>query len=399
MKILTLSKKFPYPIKDGESVAIQSMSKGFVANNCEVSLLALNTSKHFYHSKIRPQALEHYKNIDSVFIDTSINYRKALINVFGKSSFNIQRFNNERFHLRLKKILQNEKFDVIQIESLYMAPYIDTIRENSNAIISMRSHNIESEIWDNLSKGSSNPIKKWYYKLCADRLHNYEVSQFTRYDTLIPISETDYKKYHNLNYGNPYCISPVGFDTSIYSYKKTTDEGNLKLGYIGSLDWKPNIEGVAWFLKNAWQKIYKRYQNIEFHLAGRNAPDQLKNNDANNIIFHGEVDSAIEFLKQLDIVVVPLFSGSGIRVKILESMAMGKIVLSTEKGFEGIPIEDSVNGFLFETENEIIEALDKCKNDKELKSRIEHNAQSLVSDTFDFNVLSKKVVDHYKSLI
>ena len=399
MRILQLCKKFPYPSKDGESVAVLSMSKGYVENGCQVRLLAMNTSKHFVHIQGVPEALSHYDSVHSIFHDTSINYIHAFLNIFQSKSFNIQRFVSDRFKLKLKSLLQNNEIDVVQLESLYMAPYINTIRESSNALIVLRSHNIEYEIWNDLAKVTRNPLKKWYYNISAKRLRSYELKQFDQYDTLIPISETDYNKYQTLNYNGSYCVSPVGLNTKNYQSSSLLISNPIKLGYIGSLDWKPNIEGINWFFNNSWFKIHGNFPNIEFHLAGRNASQNLKKAIPEAVQFHGEVENAINFLKKLDIVIVPLFSGSGIRVKILESMAMRKIVLSTKKGFEGIGIEHGKNAFIFESSDDIIKAIELCIENPERFESIQSQAQEFVQQRFDHKVLAEKVINHFKIMI
>lgn len=398
MKILQLCKKFPYPLKDGESVAVHSMSKGFAENGAEVSLLAFNTSKHFVHFDNTAPELSHFKIIDSIFLDTSVNPIKAFINLFSNKSFNIERFVSDRFANKLKDLVINNDFDVVQLESLYMVPYIDLIRKHCDAMISMRSHNLEYEIWKDLAGSTSNIFKKWYYNLLSRRLLKYEKQNFQNYDTLIPISENDYNKYQNLEYHGEYSVSLVGLDTNKYlsHYKSSSDK--LNLGYIGSLDWEPNKEGVTWFFKNVWPKLKSRFPMVEFHLAGRNCPESLKASLPKEVHFHGEVDSAIEFLSLLDIIVVPLFSGSGIRVKILESMAMSKVVLSTYKGFEGIGIEDRTNAFLFESSNDIINAIESYITDPNLRAQMQNNARKLVHDKFDYKVLSGKLIKHYQTL-
>ena len=399
MRILQLCKKFPYPLKDGESVAIQSMSKGYVENGCSVSLLALNTSKHFVQYHEIPPEMSHFDFVDSVFIDTSIRPVDLILNLFTDKSYNIQRFDYPPFHQKLVHLLNEYKIDVVQIESLYMVPYISTIRTHSDALIVMRSHNLEYEIWKDLSRGSSNIIKKWYFRLCSERLKKYEIENFKAYDSLIPISDTDTSKYHELNYSGQYCISPVGLDTSKYVSHITTSKSKLRLGYIGSLDWIPNIEGVNWFFEHAWKKIKDKYPDIEFHLAGRNASYSFIETLPENINFHGEVGNAIDFIASLDVIIVPLFSGSGIRVKILESMAMGKIVISSKKGFEGITIIDGVNGFVFESGNDIIDAIESCMFNVSQRKSIQTKALSLVKEKFDYNVLAQKTIKHFKDLI
>ena len=398
MKILQLVKKFPYPAKDGESVAVLSSSLGYVEMGCEISLLSMNTKKHFVKN-IDEKGIEHYYSVTTSYLDNDINPFKAFLNLFSKESFNIKRFDSPDFHEKLKLTLEQQAFDIVQLESLYMLPYIKTIRQNSDAIIVFRSHNLEHEIWENLSRSNRNPLLKWYFKLCAKRLHQYELDQFRNYDLLVPISVTDFEKYVQLGYNKEILLSPVGIDMSKYSIQKSVINNSIKLGYIGSLDWKPNIEGLGWFFENIWSLVSEKYTHIEFHLAGRNPDPSLKNLNVKNLVNHGEVESAKAFLENLDIVVVPLLSGSGIRIKILESMAMGKVVLSTPKGFEGINIESGKHGFIFNDLEEFENQIDKLLESNQLLIEISDNAKRFIKENFDYKTLAENNINKFKQII
>jgi len=398
MKILQLVKKFPFPPKDGESIAVLSSSKGYFELGCEISLLSMNTKKHFV-DKTYGKGLEHYTTITTSYLDNSINPFKAFINLFTKKSFNIQRFDSPDFHEKLSRVLDNEAFDVVQLESLYMLPYIPTIKSKTKAIIVFRSHNIEHEIWENLSSSNKNPLLKWYYKICSRRLKQYELSQEENYDIILPISHTDMTKYQQLGFNSKLMLSPVGIDIDKYKASRTVENTSVKLGYLGSLDWKPNIEGLNWFFNNIWHKVVKKYEKIEFHLAGRNPDKSLQNLPYEKLINHGEVENAKTFLESLDIIVVPLLSGSGIRIKILESMAMGKVVLSTPKGFEGINIEHGKQGFIFRSAPEFETQIRLLIEHKELISEVSENARLFIKKNFDNNKLAEKNINKFKQII
>ena len=397
MNILQLCKKFPFPAKDGESVAILSMSQGIASRGSQISLLAMNTSKHFVDVKHDAESLQHYKEIRTVFIQNRVDPIDAFLNLFTNKSYNIERFISSAFKSQLIRLLESNKYDVIQLESLFMAPYIETIRKYTDARIVMRSHNLEFEIWENLSAKTKNPVLKWYYSLCSKRLKNYEFNNLKDLDTIVFISSEDAIKYKSLGYTGAYHVSPVGFN--VLDYNASGNARKIKkLGYIGSLDWKPNIEGIEWFLSEAWPLIKKTFPDLEFHLAGRNAGTSLINSLPKSIHFHGEIDNALNFINDLDILIVPLFSGSGIRVKILEGMALSKVVLSTLKGFEGIGITHGVNALQFNSGQEIIEGIKVCIDDHAKYSEMKSSAREHIEASFDYSLLSEKLLDHYKNL-
>jgi len=398
MKILQLVKKFPYPPKDGESIAVLSSSKGYTELGCEISLLSMNTKKHFVQNT-EGEGLNHYKTITTSYLDNTIKPIHALLNLFTSVSFNIQRFDSDDFRAKLIYLLKKERYDVIQLESLYMLPYIEAIKSYSNAILVFRSHNIEHEIWENLSNSNKNPLLKWYFGICAKRLKKFELNQFNKYDILLPISNTDLQKYIVLGFDRKLLLSPVGIDIKKYEVKKSLTNSTVKLGYIGSLDWKPNIEGLNWFFENIWERIASKYEKIEFHLAGRNPDVSFQKMNFRKFIMHGEVQDAKSFLENLDIIVVPLLSGSGIRIKILESMAMGKVVLSTPKGFEGINITNGKDGFIFNDAIEFESQIQSLIENNDLISEVSENAKLFIKSNFDNKKHASNNIKKFKQII
>ncbi len=398
MKVLHLSKKIPYPLKDGESLAIHYLSKGLVENGCSIDLLSLNTQKHHTSIEHKPAELAHFHRISVIDIDTSIRATALIGNLFTKESYNINRFYSLEFAEALQKMLDEEDYDCVILETLYMAAYMTDIRSVSDAFIVMRSHNLEHEIWRNLSDKSKNPLKRIYYTLCSDRLQYFEEIVQQNYDLLVPISSEDEKKYRKLNFKGSSCVIPVGLDLTKYNIQKENNEV-LRIGYIGSLDWKPNLEGLDWFFGDVWTELQNNYPQLEFHLAGRNYDGRYAKYSSQGLVIHGEVDDAISFMNSLDVLLVPLFSGSGIRIKILEGMSLGKVVISTVKGFEGIPVIDREDVLFFDDKTSLIKALSDCIENIATFAEMRSKARMVIEQNFSYSLLGKKLVTKLESFL
>ena len=153
MKILQLCKKFPFPPKDGEVIAINTLSKSLTALGAEVTLLTMNTSKHPVNiAELPPAFKKMYKKVYDVPVYNHITASGAFKNLFEKESYHVTRFISDDFSKKLVEILRGSPFDVIQLETVFLTPYIDVIRENSDAIIALRSHNVEHEIWKRVAE-------------------------------------------------------------------------------------------------------------------------------------------------------------------------------------------------------------------------------------------------------
>ena len=393
MKILQLCKKFPYPLKDGESIANTYMSKALNELGNEITLLAMNTVKHFLDLKTLPADFDHYEAIHTIKLDNRVKPFDAFLNLFNKNSYHVSRFVSEEFDQKLIELLKSTDFDVVQLETLYLTPYVDTIRKHSKAKIVMRSHNVEHEIWERVSQNTTFFPKKIYLQYLTKQLKNYEISNLNSYDTIVAITQRDLDIFKKLGFHKKGLVAPIGLDMSNYFPDYNSFQQPLSLSFIGSLDWMPNIEGLEWFLDNVMPKVNERFPNLQLHIAGRNMPTSLSNYQSKTVVLHGEVESSTEFLNQHSVMIVPLLSGSGMRAKILEAMALGKVSLTTAIGVEGINATDNKEILLANTVDEFIQAIEKAH---QLNSKLEtlgRNARTFSIEHFD----NKSIVKRYLS--
>ena len=382
MKILQLCKKFPYPPKDGESIAITYLSKAMAEQGCDITLLSLNTQKHFIDLSDLPESFNHYSAVHTVHLDNAINRWDAFKNLFSNKSYHISRFESEAFSAKLVELLQAEEFDVIQLETLYLAPYLDAIRKHSKALVVMRAHNVEHEIWERLQRNIQFLPKKYYLKYLTSKLKKFEVETLGDYDFLVPISQIDLEKFRQLGYTNGAQAIPIGLELKNYTPATIDISRPLSMGFIGSLDWMPNLEGLNWFVNDIWPSLTSRFPNLELHIAGRHAPPELLSASYGNLVVHGEVEDAKDFLNQHQITVVPLLSGSGMRAKILEAMALGRVVLTTTLGLEGIPARANQEVLIADSEAEFVELLDMLIAQPQKLDEISKAAQTFVSTNY-----------------
>ncbi|MCB0596727.1 MAG: glycosyltransferase, partial [Phaeodactylibacter sp.] len=200
MKILQLCKKFPYPLKDGESIAVNTLSRPLHNLGCEVSLLAMNTHKHYFQEDAYPEALSHYQDIIKVPVDSRVKPTDAFLNLFSRESYHISRFVSPAFRQQLIELLRSNTFDLIQLETPYLAPYIPTIRQYSDALVAMRAHNVEHEIWERIAENTAFLPRRWYLKYLANKLRRYEARQLQQYDMLVAITQRDLERFRKLGY-------------------------------------------------------------------------------------------------------------------------------------------------------------------------------------------------------
>jgi len=395
MRILQLCKKFPYPIKDGEVIAITNLAKAFKAKGAEVHLLCINTPKHFFDKSQLPDSFNFYQTIQSVSVDTDLKAHQAFLNLFSSKSYHIDRFVNSEFSKKIKEALENITPDVVQLETLFLAPYVEVIRKYSTAKIVMRAHNVEHEIWSRITENTDSILKRNYLAYLTRKLKNFEVQHLNKYDLLVPITNRDLKTFEKLGFKGKHQVTPIGIDHHRYHSAPIEVDQPLSISFIGSLDWMPNLEGMDWFLKNVWPTIINTFPEIRLHLAGRNTPDHLYKLEPQRIKVHGEVPDAKEFINQHPIMIVPLLSGSGMRVKILEGMALGRVVITTSIGLEGIEAKHKKQVLIANTAEEWFQCLKFCHENLSKLSKIGSAAKQLISEYYDNLEIGQRLLEKF----
>jgi len=397
MKILIICKKYPYPLSDGESVAIVQMSEALAEIGCEVTMLAMNTTRHPYKENgPPPEELKHFKETHQVVVDNKIKPWDAFKNLFSKESYHITRFISTDFEQKLKEILTNQSFDIIQLETLYLAPYIKVIKSLTQAPVVMRAHNIEHEIWDRISKQIKFIPKKLYLKHLSQKLKKFEIERLNDYDLLIAITERDLQIFKSLGYKNGCLAAPVGYKIQDKGVPTAHFSSPLKMSFIGSLDWMPNLEGLNWFLESIWPELKKQFPNAEFHVAGRNTPVSLSQSNVPGVFFHGAVPDSAEFISRYPLFIAPIRAGSGLRIKILEAMSLGRVVISTTMGLEGIPAKEGKQVLIADTVEAFVGALKFCCDRQNEMEQIGIQAKNFIKTEFNSDQLARKLLRAYQ---
>lgn len=400
MKILQLCKKFPYPLKDGESIAVTYLSKALNELGHEVTLLSMNTAKHYTDLSELPDEYDHYHDIHCTYLDNSIKLKDAFFNLFSKESYHVSRFVSSRFKAKLVELLEETDYDVVQLETLYLSPYVELIKKHSSAVVAMRSHNVEFEIWDRITENTSFWPKRWYLRHLTNKLKKYELDHLNDYDYLISVSDRDLKKFKQLGYKNGAMASPIGLDIDQYvKLNRQPSSKKFKIGFIGAMDWMPNVEGLHWFLESVWPQLNAEIPTAELHVAGRNTPESIRSLEIEGVTIHGEVHDAVDFTNDNDIMIVPLFSGSGMRVKILEAMALGKLVVTTSLGAEGIDAVDGEHILIAENSTAFVQKIKLSFQKTDQISAIGSNARSLVESQYDHRAIASRLVEKYHTLL
>jgi glycosyltransferase involved in cell wall biosynthesis len=346
----------------------------------EVTLAALNTRKH----RQDPALLQHVATVHAAEVDTTPRPLPALHNLlFGKLPYNIVRFDQPAFHQLLARLLRQEAFDLIQLEGVYLACYLHTLRQHSQAPIVLRAHNVEYRIWERLAEAERNPLKRYYYRHLAGRGRTFEAQMLPRFDGIAAITPEDARQLAQLAPQVPVHSVPSGY-TPPPLPPHPSPRVPHSLCFLGSLEWLPNVQGLEWFLQFVWPQVLRLHPRAQLHIAGKNPPRKVLAWTYPNVTIHGQVPHAAEFVLRHQVVINPLLSGSGIRVKILEAMGLGLPVVCTSIAREGIQLDHGTHALVADTPDAFAQAIVSLLQDPDFGQRLGQAARERILHAYSW---------------
>ena len=383
MKALQICNKSPYPAKEGGPIAMNAITQLLQKQGYEVKILAINTPKYFVSTDEVDADYQQQTAIEWIWVDNRLNVCSAALSLLRNSSYHVDRFKSKQFAAKISEILSAETFDLVILETVYLSVYVDVIRKYFSGRLVLRAHNIEHLIWERIAKNTFFGLKKLYLSLLAKQLRTFEKSVLSRYDEIWCISSQDMQWFENQHPNKLVKLVSFAIKNENIPNKPIHYQCN-NLFSLGSMDWYPNKEGIVWFLDTVWHAIHQKYPDLTFKIAGRNIPPHWKQLNYKGVEIVGEVENAADFLEENGVLVVPLWSGSGVRIKIIEAMAAGKVIITTTIGLEGINAIHKKHVLLADTVNEFVDAVTFCLQQPQQCQTIAENARQFIREKHSF---------------
>jgi len=332
-------------------------------------------------------------------IQTGNNVISAIFNVFSHVPYNVSKYINRDLREFIIKYFKNNKPDIIHIDHLHMAWIVDDIRELTNAPIVLREHNVETNIMKRFSEKESNILLRWYSARQAKKLENYEVKYCRKFNKCIMITSVDEQQIRQLDSRIDTTTIEAGIDEHLLNYRKK-EVIPKSLFHIGSLDWYPNKDGLEWFLNSVMPSLSEQIPEIKLFIYGSGAEKlKIDSKVKDNIEICGFVSNLAQNILNKELMIVPLRIGSGIRLKILEMLAMGCNILTTEIGKEGINAENKKHLLIGNSAEEFKSIIIDYLNGKYDKELISNNAKDLIRDSYTWPIIAKRFENEYMKII
>lgn len=393
LNILQVTNRIPWPLNDGGNIATWKVGSGLKALGHSVTLASLNTKKH----RVNVSSVPGYSAIFSTELDTSPSLLSAILHFFSYPPYNISRFRSDDFEHLLEKLTQENHFDVVQLEGIYLAIFLPALRRHYKGPVVLRAHNIEHRVWRRMAAAEGNPIRSAYFSRLAAGIEAFEKDECKAFQAIIPITQEDANWFASTDYRGIIKTIPGGAEIVETPVAHSARKKNA-ICFIGSLEWMPNVEGLDWFIEQVWPKVREKNPDAEFHLAGKNPPEKYATQNIPGFHFYGEVADSGNFLDKFHTMIIPLRSGSGMRMKAVEAMGRGLSVISTTIGVEGIPGTKGIHFRIADSADDLAAEISKALSHPENIEKTALAGYHFVKENYNWEKLVKDFEEIYFAL-
>ena len=290
--------------------------------------------------------------------------------LLSRQPYALERYRSKALQREIQRLCRQRDFDLVVCDFLAPALNVAPLARRLRPHTVLFQHNMEALIWQRLAAAKTNPLARSYFQRQARRMARAEAALSRRFDGVITVSPDD-SRIAREHYGLTNVLGhvPTGVDTNHFQpmTRRAPAEGDAPvIGFLGSMDWMPNMDAVDWFLADIWPQVRKRCPGARFRIIGRNPSTALQQRGATDpaIEVTGTVDDVRPYVAGCDLMVVPLRAGGGTRLKIPETMAMGVATLSTQVGAEGLQLPAGTCRVVSEQAAALTDAIVELLNDR-----------------------------------
>jgi len=338
MRILAVTPQIPWPLDTGGKIRTFHLLSA-LARHHEVTLCSFDTLPFTPAGPLECRL----KAIERVYRPTGpISRLLALARGLpGPVPGTIQQYRSSDMAQRIAKVARTWNAGLIYLDSLHTAQYREVVPLLAALL---DEHNVEAQVWDRLAEVAAQPPQRVLLRQQARLLRRHEAERCRAVDHVLCCSREDIQQLRAMA-GLPWGAQPERFwlvpnGTDPTAFGADVAPANLTgrpLVFVGSLDWAPNDDGARWFLREIMPRVLAAVPDARLYLVGRNpGPALRREHGRNGVVVVGEVADVRPYVLAAEVVPVPLRSGGGTRLKILEALGAGKAVVSTSIGAEGL---------------------------------------------------------------
>lgn len=282
------------------------------------------------------------------------------------------------FQSTLDALLRTHEYELVHCEWTPYAGYL----EGLDLPVCIAAHNVEFEIWQRMAAAERRPAHHALFRMQALLMERFERRVFSRAAFATAVSESDAAVIRRM--GTPeVVVVPNGVDAVAYVPPSVESSLPRSLVFTGSMDWRPNQDAIRWFI-DVVHPLLVEQGDYRLHVVGRDPPDWMLSPGAipSQIVVTGTVDDVRPFIAAAAVYVVPLRAGGGSRLKILEALAMGRAVVSTTVGAEGLDLAPGTDVVIEDTAERFAGAIMELWGDRSRRNVLGSNGRTLIEERY-----------------
>ena len=396
MKILWLNAGLLLPLDKGGKLRTWHLMR-HLASRHDITYLSFSDPSHAEEHRIGMsdvcQRLETVPRTDAAK-GTLRFYTDAARYVVDPVPYAVAKYRSAEYARRVQELLQTHRFDALVCD--FLPPLVNMPRELPCPAI-LFTHNVEAEIWRRHAETATNPVARQLLGQQWQRMLRFEREALARFDLVLAVSEADRDTFERLYPGAlraPVHVVQTGVDTQYFRPAAGPPARRAHLVFTGSMDWLPNEDGMLFFVRDILPLVRQAEPRATLSIIGRApTPAVRKLAEQHGIEVTGSVDDVRPHVAAGNVYVVPLRIGGGTRLKIFEAMGMGKAVVSTTIGAEGLPVTHGADIVIADEPATFAAAIVRMIRDDAARTRLEDAARRLVVERYDWSSVAHDFED------
>jgi glycosyltransferase involved in cell wall biosynthesis len=398
-RLLFLCQTLPYPPDNGVNVRSFNTLK-ILAGAFDV------TSLFFYRKANRPRAEDVRRAVEELAPWTRAEafpipqeHSKARLlwdhacSTVGRRPYTYHAYRSAAVEGRLRALFESERFDLVHVDSLDLSAYLPTFR---GIPVACTHHNVESQLLRRRATAVANPILRRYVGLQATLTDAEERRWCPRVDVNVAVSDDDCALLREMAPSSRFIVVPNGVDTDYFQPRSGAAKSVV---FVGGYDWFPNRDAMEYFSEVILPPLRERCPHVPVTWVGKAPPAAVERFEGQGIRMAGFIDDLRPVVADAACYIAPLRVGGGTRLKLVEGMAMGKAIVSTSQGSEGLRIDDGENMLVRDDPTAFAAAIQQVVEDAALRVRLEDGARRTAVELYDWRVVGAVLTDTYGEVI
>lgn len=386
MRVLMLTQVVVYPADAGPKVKTLQVLRYLAARH---DVIYCTFARGEQEVKDAQKLSDICERVETVPIQRSrlSDARFLVESLLTGDSFLLRRDDRAAMQDMVRRLLREEQINVLHVDQLNMMRFVPADWQGT---VILDEHNAVWQVVERLRSGAGNPLSRLLLGREVRIIRRLEGKACRRARVALAVSEHDQKALYEVA-GKEATIEivPITVDAAQFTpLWEARDPHPNKLFTIGTMFWPPNSEGVQWWLREGYESLRERCPDVQYDIVGARPPQSLLAlaQQHAGVQVHGYVADATPFWTKAAALAVPLLSGGGVRVKILEAMAIGVPVVSTTVGCEGLEVRHGEHLLIADTPRDFAGACAMLLCDQELARRLAENARQLILQRYDAKI-------------